>query len=467
MEKVHPVQPDVQSGSNPKLKRSLGLFSSIAMLTGAVVGASVFIVPGQIAVSVGPSVWMSYLIGAGLIVFACFTFAQVGSVLPVAGACYRMCATTVNGFWGFLYIWVFAISSVFLFPIMSKTAAQYLGSIIPGVDSLWFAIAVIVITGAMNMYGFAISAKVQAALVIIFVAVILIFSAAGMIHADFSHFEPLLPNGFYPVVVGAISTYYAFAGFNNIIELSGEIKNPRKNIQRTVMISLVLIVILYMAMSISLVGLVPAAELGIDAPAVYAASLVLPKWFGVLIALAAFSAAWTTLNTVMAAMARDVYALAKGGVFPAAWAKLNKFGTPYIGVTVVTVVAILFTGFSFEIMKYVNVSSTYLLGTAVVIAVGSLFIKKKLPKQYEAATFKLKGFWYYFWPVGVIVSSLFFMILAVIDDPFMSLISGILVPVGLLIYLLRKRQYEKRGSSLDASISNSILDEDTDVDGLG
>jgi amino acid transporter len=212
-------------------------------------------------------------------------------------------------------------------------------------------------------------------------------------------------------------------------------------------------------MCIALVGLVPPSELGIDAPVVFAAKLIFPGGFETLVVLAAFGAAWTTLNAVMAAMARDVYALAKGGVFPTSWASVNKFGAPYIGVIVVTVLGVIFTAFSLEIMKYVNVSSTYLLAVAIVIGVSSLYVRKKLPEQYEAAHYKLKGFWYYFWPVGMIVTSLFFLVIAIRDDPFMSMLSGILVPVGLLLYWFRKKQYEKTGQTIDDRIRESMKEE--------
>lgn len=446
------------------LKRSLGLFSSVSMLTGCVVGASIFIVPGNLAASIGPSAWISYLLGATLIGFACFMFAQVGSVLPVPGANYVLCSKTISGLWGFLYIWVYFIAIVWLFPIMALTAAEYIGVIFPGVNQMALALGIIVFTGALNMFGADLSAAVQNGMVVLLITAVVIFSGGGVINADWNNFTPMFPKGIMPVFVGAISTYYAYAGFNNIIELSGEIKNPGRNIPLTVWISFGLIVIMYMGMVFALVGLIPPSEMPANAPAVAAAALIFPSWFSVFIALAAVAACWSTLNTVMVAMSRDLYTLAKGRVFPDFLGKINKHSVPYNSLLVLTIVALLFTIFATSVMKFVNISGTYLLATSMVVAIASLKIKEKLPEQYEAAAYKLKGLSYKFWPWAVIISSIFFMILAFRDDIVMSTASFLLIPLGLLWYNSRKKSLEKQGVSIDDLLDEQISKEISDLD---
>src|SRR5699024_9577547 len=117
-------------------KRTMGFITATAMLIGTVIGASVFIVPGALAASTGPAVWLTYLIGAFLILFAAVMFAQIGSVMPVTAANYRITASTVNGTWGFLYIGVFGLAKIFLIPIMAFTAAEYVGVVHPALTSM-------------------------------------------------------------------------------------------------------------------------------------------------------------------------------------------------------------------------------------------------------------------------------------------------------------------------------------------
>lgn len=444
-------------------KRTMGVASATAMLVGTVVGASVFIVPGHLASTVGPAVWLSYVIGAGVILFTAVVFAFIGSVMPVSAAVYRLSVSTVNGTWGFLYIWVFAISSVFLMPIMALTTAQYLGVFHPALNSLPVAVGVIVITGLVNVVGLRASASVQNILVITFVSIISIFVVGGIMNADWDNFEPMLPNGMTPVVVGVVATYYAFAGFNTVIELSGEIKNPGRNIVRVVLMSLGIIVLLYVGVAVAVVALLAPSELGIDAPVSAAAATVFPSWFSGFIALAAVAASWTTLNAVMAAMSRQVFALSKSRIFPTLWSRVNRGGTPYVAVIVIALVGVVTTLFSDNVMKFVNLSGTYLLATAMVAAVSSLLIRRKIPEQYAAAAFKLKGFWFYFWPIGILATSAFFLVLAIIQDPWMSLVSGALVPVGLLLYMWRANVVRKSGISVEDAVARAVADETAEI----
>lgn len=442
------------SDSKGGLKRNLGLFTAICMMTGCIVGASVFIVPGELSFSTGPTAWLSYLIGAVLISFSCFMFAQVGAVLPVAGANYMLCTGTVNGTWGFLYVWSYFLGYSFLFPIMSKTAATYLSVFFPGLSAYIpeVSIIIILVTCVINCLGSNFAAKIQNALVVLLVAVVLIFSAGGIINADFSHFSPMFPNGVKPVILGAISTYYAFAGVNCIIDMSGEIKNPGKNIPRTVFISFAIVVVMYILMCVALVGLLPTNELGVAMPAVTAAETIFPKWFNYIIALAAIAASWSTLNSVIAAMSRVLFVLGKSNILPRKLADSNKKGAPYYAILVLAVVGVLMVLFSATIMQFVNISSFYLLLTALLVAVASLKIKTVFKEEYDAAEYKLKGISYYLWPVLAIISSVVFMILQFVDDPKMTGLSVVLVPVGVGIYLLRKKKLEAAGDNLDEHI---------------
>ena len=440
-------------------KRTMGFVTATAMLIGTVIGASVFIVPGALAASVGPAVWLTYLIGAILILFAAVMFAQIGSVMPVTAANYRLTASTVNGTWGFLYIWVFGIANIFLVPIMALTAAEYLGVFHPSLNSMPVVVGIVVITGLVNILGLRAAMSIQNILVAVLILIIAVFATGGLANADWSHFTPMFPIGVGPVIAAAVSTYYAFAGMNVVIELSGEMKNPGRNAIRMIMVGLVTITVLYLGVAVAAVALVQPSELGVEAPIVYAASMVFPDWFGGVVALGAVAACWSTLNAVMAALGRQLFGLSRSRILPPALSKLNKAGTPYVAMVSLTLVGILITIFSEDVMKFVNLSGTYLLLTSITIAVSSLRIQKTLPEMYNRADFKLRGFWYYFWPIGAIVTSIFFLVLAIMDDPQMSLLSFILIPLGLGIYIWRASIVKRTGTSVEELLKVAISEE--------
>lgn len=390
--------------------------------------------------------------------FNCFIFAQVGALMPVSGANYVLCSGAVNGTWGFMYVWGFLMANSFLFPIMSRTASNYLAVFFPAIaDHVpLVSVIIIVVTVGINLLGTSVSTKVQNAAVVILIAVVLIFSAGGIIHADWSHFDPMMPKGFMPVVMGAISTYYAFAGVNNIVELSGEIKNPGKNIPRTIFISFGIVVVMYIGMCVGLVALVPADELNVALPAVTAAERAFPAFFRYFVSLAAIAASWTTLNAVIAGMARNLYMLGRVQLLPKSFAKTNKNGAPSIVLIVLMIAGCLMVVFSATVMQYVNISSFYLLWIAFLVAFASLRIKDAFPERYEKSPYKLQGIWYYVWPVLALVSGVVFMILQFRDDPGMTGVSVILVPLGVLFYYLRKRNLAAKGINVDEELSKNM-----------
>lgn len=440
------------------LQRNIGLFSAVSMMTGCMVGASIFIIPGELSASTGPTAWLSYLIGAVLISFSCFIFAQAGAVLPVSGANYILCTGAVNSTWGFLYVWCYLLGNSFLFPIMSKTAATYLSIFFPALAAHipLVSVVVILLTCGIGILGNQASTRVQNACVVLLIAVVLIFSAGGIMNADWSHFTPIFPSGVKPVILGVISTYYAFAGVNCIIDLSGEIKDPGKNIPRIVFISLGIVVVMYVSMCVALVALMPAYGLGVAAPAVTAAELIFPKWFSFFIAAAAVAACWTTLNALISAMSRMMFVLGRSGILPRALAKTNSRNAPYLSISILAVMGVSMVLFSATIMQYVNVSSFYLLLTALLVAVASLRLKKAFAGEYASAAFRLNGIWYYLWPCLAIAASVIFMILQFFDDPVMTGISIVLVPVGIGIYLLRKKKLEAGGKDVDRQIMEDM-----------
>ncbi len=204
------------------------------------------------------------------------------------------------------------------------------------------------------------------------------------------------------------------------------------------------------------IGLNGPVRPGVAAPAVTAAGLIFPGWFSYFIALAAIAASWTTLNAIVSSMARLLYVLGKSNILPSGLAKTNRHNVPQNALAVLAVMGVLMVMFSATVMQYVNISSFYLLFVSILVAVASLRIKKAFAPQYEQAEYKLKGIWFYVWPILAIVTGIFFMGLQFKSDPVMTALSLVLLPVGIGFYLLRKRKLEADGSSLDARILDGL-----------
>jgi len=105
--------------ANEELKRGLGLGGAVSIFIGYVIGASIFILIGPIAFKTGPALWVTYLIASLPAIFMCFTSAQIGSTLPVAGANYVLVSRTMGPFWGFMTVWTILITTLIGIPLIA------------------------------------------------------------------------------------------------------------------------------------------------------------------------------------------------------------------------------------------------------------------------------------------------------------------------------------------------------------
>ncbi len=445
---------------NNQLKRSIGFLPGIAILVGFVIGASIFIVPGGMASKIGPGVWLSYAI-AGLLAFTvCFVYAQIGSVLPVSGANYNVCSLTMGGYGGFLYIWFYTFVVLFLCPAMALGVANYLTVFFPGLNLMATAVGIVVLTGLMNLMSTALSARIQTFAIAFVTLVIVIFGAGGLLNANWSNFVPMFPVGVGPVVAAVLTCYFSFTGFNALTEMSGEIINPGKNIPRIVFTGFAIIMVLYIGVCVALVALVPAPELGIGAPMVHAAASIFNgTWFGTALALAAICGAWTTLNVSIMSLSRDFYTLGKSGILPTQFTKVNRHAAPHIAIATAVVIAVVTVVVSQEILKFINLSSIFFMLVAIQVSVASLRFKTHLKEQYEKAEFKLKGPWYYIWPILTIVTTGYFLLDFLIKNRTELILAIGCIIVSYVIYYWRRKSLEKNGIIIDELI-RANLDED-------
>lgn len=426
-------------------KKKMGLPYAIAMMIGGVVGASIFVVPGALALTVGPMAWLSYAVGAAATLFGCFIFAQTGAVIGSSGANYQLCCISLNDTLGFLYVWCNLLGNCLLFAIMSRTTATYLAVLFPELAEYetLVALLVVLIIGLLHVCGADIVSKVQSILVLTLITVVMIFCISGIRNANWDHFTPAFPYGGFAVLQGVVSTYYAFAGMTNIIEMSGDIQKPDKNIPRTVFISLAIVACLYVAMCIALIGVLPTNEITSSTPVIVAAGRILPEWFQYAVVAAAIASCFGTLNAVVGGMSRLVYSLGSVSILPRWAARKNRRGTPVYAICVLTAIGILIDFIFPTAIKAINVSSFYLLFMTIILAFASMRIKAGFPDRYMAAAYKLSGIHYYLWPILMIVTNGALLAIQFVSDSKSSVMALILMPVGLTVYCFRKRKIGK------------------------
>lgn len=283
----------------PTLERKLGLWACISIVAGAVIGSSIFMKPATMAAQTGsPVILLAVWVVAGIIsLFGGMINAEVGCVLPKTGGQYVYFRHMYGDFFAFLYGWagfivintasIAAIAFVFAqyveyfydLPHLSAAAEASVEWSIPFVGKLYpleaigvkaLAIAVIVGITFINYCSLKWGGRLQLFFTVIKVAALLLlvgvifFSGQGDAQnfitpapdADFSTWGIIA--GFVAATSGALAAY---DGWNNLGFVAGEIKDPRRNIPRSLFIGIGICIVMYVLTNQAYVYMLPVEEM--------------------------------------------------------------------------------------------------------------------------------------------------------------------------------------------------------------
>jgi amino acid transporter len=434
-----------------KLERSIGLIGSAATLVGYVVGASIFILPGELAPSTGPALFIAFLIAAVPALFSCFVTAQIGCAYPESGAPYVAASRNLSPFWGFMLVWSLLTGATIGIPLIAYSFADYLAFFVADLSPKPVALATVVFFAGINWFGARISVKAQGVMVLAFVAALLVFGLGGLPHVELANFQPMFPNGFGPVLGAAIPAYFSFVGFSMIADLAGEVDRPGWTIPRALALSFLCVIFLYTLVPLTLVGIVPWTELGaMKATVAEAARLFTPELVASLISIGALFAAATSLNGILFAISRDVYALAEDRIFPQQLGELSgRRNIPRAAILTVAGVGFIGTAVGATITRYAVAAVMAIMLLQILSAAAVFVLPKRSPKRYERAAFRLSPLWRITFSVGLILVSLLFMGLGVAQDGAAARIFVVLILLGAAYYGVRKMMLQRQGLQIE------------------
>jgi APA family basic amino acid/polyamine antiporter len=343
----------------PTLVRGLGLLDSVLLLVSGVIGSSIFLTAKDIAGPLPHPVLflLVWVLGALISLCACFAFAELGSMFPDSGGQYIYLREAYGDLIAFLYGWMlFAVANGGTIAALSVASASYIGQVVPFVSQqhVIFTVAGIVFTRAhlfgllliavltyVNVVGLRWGALLQnvstATKFTAMAAFVILGFAIGK--GSWSHFKPegvSLTMGLGPMQlvsalgVGLIAVFWAYDGWVYITWVSGEVKNPRRNVPLAMLLGVLVIAVIYIAMNLTYIYALPLKQIAAYETIAHAsaAALFSPRaaaWLSLMIAVSCFSAAATcTLSG-----ARVYLAMAQDGVFFKRMAVIHpKWRTP-------------------------------------------------------------------------------------------------------------------------------------------
>jgi amino acid transporter len=351
-------------GDDRQLRRSLGYWQLTAIGFSGVIGSGWLLGAMYAAQYAGPEAIVSWVIGGVVLALIALVMAALGGARPEAGGLVRWpyysngrLVATIAG-WGIWIAWATnpPSESAAMIQYMSKyVGGIYNGTSLTGLGML-LGVGIMAVFVAVNWFGIQLFARINGALtvakfVVPTITVIALF-ASGFHGSNYSSHDGFAPYGWAPGL-SAIATagiIYAYTGFQGPIDMSGEAKNPRRDVPRAVLSSLFLSAVIYILLQAVFLGTVPGTDLihgwsGVNFSSPYAqlAVAVNLTWLSwVLYADAIGSPAGSALSFT-ATSGRESYAMSKNGFLPPAFAVVNgRSGIPRRALVINFVLGVLF-----------------------------------------------------------------------------------------------------------------------------
>ncbi|EFA22812.1 APC family permease [Bifidobacterium gallicum] len=418
--------------SGHSLKRTLGWWDLAVMGVAVAVGAGIFSVGAQAAAfHAGPSVILSFIIAGIVCGAAVLCYAEFASMLPVAGSAYTFTYATLGEVLAWIIGWDLILEMLMAASVISKYWGVYLNDFLHlmGVNfnsnvtigSFHIDIAPIVIVAfftTLLVLGTQIGARVDGAMTILKIAVVLFVVVAGFFYVKAENFVPFIPpaqaaadttantmmeplwqwaTGMTPssygipgILSGAALVFFAFIGFDVVATTSEETKNPKRNVPLGIMVGIALVIVLYVLVAVVTTGMVSYKQLAsVESPSLATAfELVGADWaakiisFGIVLGLA------TVIMVLLLGLARVVFAMSRDNLLPRGLSKTGKHGTPArLQILAGVIVAIVAACFNIDVLSdMVNIGT---LSAFTLVAIAIPVMRKKRPDLPRA--FKIPG----------------------------------------------------------------------------
>ncbi|MCC6840576.1 MAG: amino acid permease [Flavobacteriales bacterium] len=438
------------------LVRRLGAGSLVALGIGAIIGAGLFSLTGVVAAEhAGPAVTLSFIISAIGCAFAGLCYAEFASMIPIAGSAYTYSYATMGRFWAWIIGWDLVLEYAVGAAMVSISWSQYLNKLlmmhgmhIPtavmagpfegGIINLP-AVFIVVCMSLLLARGTRESAGVNAVIVVLKVAVVLLFIALGWSYINPENLVPYIPEntgkfgafGWSGVLQGAGIIFFAYIGFDAVSTAAQEAKNPARNMPIGILGSLAICTVLYVLFGHVMTGLAHYTEFGGThdklAPVATAIAHTPYVWLqqGVIIAiLAGFS---SVILVMLLGQSRVFFSMSHDGLLPKVFSDVHpKYRTPVKSNMLFMVFVGLFAG----LVPGKVVGEMTSIGTLlafILVSIGVMMMRKRMPDAPRAFRTPLVPFV----PImGVLVCGV--MMAALPWDTWLRLVVWLLI--GIVIY---------------------------------
>jgi basic amino acid/polyamine antiporter, APA family len=390
---------------NHRLRKTLTSWDLIAIGIGCIIGVGIFVLPGvQAAANAGPGIILSFAIAAVACACNALCYAELAAMIPVSGSAYAYGYATLGELFAWIIGWDLILQYMVAAVMVSSGWSAYFVNLLgtsginvpqaltaspwdkaPGLFNLPAATIVLIITWLL-VRGIKESARVNLAIVIIKIGVILLFIVAAVWHVDPRKWRPFMPFEFKGVLKAAAVVFLAYVGFDAVSTAAEEAKKPQRDIPIGIIGSLGIATILYMAVSAIMTGVVPYYDLGVADPVAKVLNTLKMPWASAIISVGALAGITSVLLVLVLSQPRILLSMSRDGLLPPALSRIHKkFQTPYISTLltggIVSVAAALTPlDVSAELCSMGALFAFVIVGTSVIVL---RYLKPDIPRPFR------------------------------------------------------------------------------------
>jgi APA family basic amino acid/polyamine antiporter len=417
-----------------RLKKTLGVGSLIALGIGAVIGSGIFTVTGTAAagehylgksilkapvldlllnggnaatlsgrVGAGPAISLSFVLVAIACGFAAICYAELASMIPIAGSAYTYSYATLGEIFAWIIGWDLILEYAFSNMSVAVGFSAYLNDLLENLfgfhlpkqlsqpifeegqrTGAWFnlsAFIVLLVLSYILVRGVRESAQANNTMVVIKIVAILLFVFGAAKAVNTGNWHPFMPHGYSGVLTGAAIVFFTYIGFDSVSTAAEECGRPQRDMPIGIIATLLVCAVLYASVSLVLTGIANWSTLNNDAPVANALKAIGMNRLRLIVTAGALLGMVSSLLVFQYGQARIWFAMSRDRLLPDIFSRVHpKFKTPYIS-TWVAGFAVGIPAGIFDVGWFSDVSNIGTLFAFILVSAGVIVLRRKQPER--------------------------------------------------------------------------------------
>jgi APA family basic amino acid/polyamine antiporter len=417
-----------------RLRKTLGVWSLMALGIGAVIGSGIFTVTGTAAAGehflgksifkapvldlllnggnaatltgragAGPAISLSFVLVAIACGFAALCYAELASMIPIAGSAYTYAYATLGEIFAWIIGWDLILEYAFSNMSVAVGFSAYLSDILENLFGFhlpkqlstpaivegqftgsWFnlpALLILMLLSYVLVRGVRESAKTNNVIVVIKIVAILLFVFGAARAVNSANWHPFMPNGYSGVLTGGAIVFFTYIGFDSVSTAAEECHQPQRDMPRGIFGTLVICALLYGSVALVLTGIANWRTLNNDAPVANALKAIGMNKLRLIVTAGALMGMLSSLLVFQYGQARIWFAMSRDRLLPGLFSRVHpRFQTPHVSTWLAGILVGIPAGI-FDISWFSDLSNIGTLFAFIVVSVGVIVLRKKQPER--------------------------------------------------------------------------------------